>query len=443
MDSAGNTASCGFTVSVMDAELPVLVCPTDIVVSTSGGTCSSVATWSDPIVTDNCGNFFATQDSGLLSGSVFPLGQSTVSYTATDVNGNGPVTCSFHITVDDLEKPTFSACPSDFLVSATICSGSLVYRETFDDSVTGWTHGAISGATYTWSVRSRSGGTTPLQFTSNVYGTPNAGQNPGYEHSYLKSKPFSTVGGAVVMFDSLVATDGTPEDLHYVDISYDGGNTWTTVVSPSHSLFTKQTETFHTHSILVSVASGAPQTIVRFRYETVAAGVVDNSITGWFIDNFVVTNACTGTASYVVQAADNCPGITMTQNFGIPSGEAFPLGPTYNEFVISDPSGNTAVCSFTVTVEATITLNPAPNTRMMMYVAHEISWHFFGTATTVDMYLLHASTSARTDIVLNWPAYPPKYTYRPQRIVPGNYYLVTQSGNSPGVKVPVTIIAPY
>ncbi|HST54146.1 MAG TPA: DUF5011 domain-containing protein, partial [Pyrinomonadaceae bacterium] len=51
---------------------------------------------------------------------------------------------------------------------------------------------------------------------------------------------------------------------------------------------------------------------------------------------------------------DSCAGaLTATQTAGLPSGATFPLGTTTNTFKVTDPSGNTASCSFKVTVALT------------------------------------------------------------------------------------------
>ncbi|MCB0535720.1 MAG: HYR domain-containing protein, partial [Saprospiraceae bacterium] len=40
----------------------------------------------------------------------------------------------------------------------------------------------------------------------------------------------------------------------------------------------------------------------------------------------------------------------LTQVSGLPSGSIFPVGTINNTFVVSDNAGNTASCSFAVTV---------------------------------------------------------------------------------------------
>jgi len=50
---------------------------------------------------------------------------------------------------------------------------------------------------------------------------------------------------------------------------------------------------------------------------------------------------------------DNCPGAVTTQIAGLASGSTFPAGTTTNTFRVTDTSGNTAQCSFKVTVAIT------------------------------------------------------------------------------------------
>jgi hypothetical protein len=51
--------------------------------------------------------------------------------------------------------------------------------------------------------------------------------------------------------------------------------------------------------------------------------------------------------------SDSCPGAITSQIAGLPSGSTFPLGTTVNTFRVTDASGNTAECSFKVTVALT------------------------------------------------------------------------------------------
>ncbi|HEX2898350.1 MAG TPA: HYR domain-containing protein, partial [Bacteroidia bacterium] len=60
---------------------------------------------------------------------------------------------------------------------------------------------------------------------------------------------------------------------------------------------------------------------------------------------------CSGVATYTAPTGtDNCPGSTTSQTVGLASGATYPLGVTTNTFRVTDAVGNTATCSFTVTV---------------------------------------------------------------------------------------------
>jgi hypothetical protein len=97
-DDAGNTSSCDQTVTVEDHEPPTISCPANIVLEP---TCPSgaIATYTAPVGQDNCPGATTTRTAGGASGTVFPIGTTTVTYSVTDASGNGPVSCSFTVTV--------------------------------------------------------------------------------------------------------------------------------------------------------------------------------------------------------------------------------------------------------------------------------------------------------------------------------------------------------
>ncbi|MFN8394951.1 MAG: HYR domain-containing protein [Bacteroidia bacterium] len=62
-------------------------------------------------------------------------------------------------------------------------------------------------------------------------------------------------------------------------------------------------------------------------------------------------NQCGATVTYSTPVGtDNCSGAITTRTAGQASGTLFPIGTTTNTFQVTDGSGNTATCSFTVTV---------------------------------------------------------------------------------------------
>ncbi|MFI0425313.1 MAG: HYR domain-containing protein, partial [Flavobacterium sp.] len=97
-DCSGLTTNLVQTITVEDTIAPVITnCPTNITVNDTATPCNSIATWVAPTVADNCSTNI-TVTSNYASGSVFPDGVTTVTYTVTDEAGNTS-TCSFTVTV--------------------------------------------------------------------------------------------------------------------------------------------------------------------------------------------------------------------------------------------------------------------------------------------------------------------------------------------------------
>src|SRR5690554_7200437 len=84
---------------------PVIVCPADISANNDAGLCFAIVNFSDAIAIDvEDGVIATTQTAGPASGSAFPVGVTTVEFTATDSDGN-VVTCQFDVTVLDTQAP--------------------------------------------------------------------------------------------------------------------------------------------------------------------------------------------------------------------------------------------------------------------------------------------------------------------------------------------------
>jgi hypothetical protein len=96
-----NTNTCSFTVTVEDNTPPVITCPASKVVNAECATGAAV-TYTAPAATDNC-SVASIVNVGLASGSVFPIGDSTVMSTATD-SSNNQATCSFTVRVKGAEE---------------------------------------------------------------------------------------------------------------------------------------------------------------------------------------------------------------------------------------------------------------------------------------------------------------------------------------------------
>lgn len=120
-DSHSNTGTASFNVTVVDTTPPTLNLPTDITVSAqdaSGALVSFTASANDLV--DGPVPVTCSPDSG----SLFPIGQTTVNCSASDSNGNG-ASGSFNVTVVDNVPPVLTL-PSDIIFTAQNASGAVV-----------------------------------------------------------------------------------------------------------------------------------------------------------------------------------------------------------------------------------------------------------------------------------------------------------------------------
>lgn len=102
-DLAGNEDICTQSITVSDAELPVITCPAPVMVSCAANV--PVVNINSVTATDNCANVTVTHVGDIISSQTctnkFTL---TRTYNATDASGNS-VTCSQVITVNDDTPP--------------------------------------------------------------------------------------------------------------------------------------------------------------------------------------------------------------------------------------------------------------------------------------------------------------------------------------------------
>ncbi len=298
-DGCGNTSTCTFNVIVIstntcltDAEKPVFKkCPSSISLTTSK-TCAE-AEWDKPIVTDNCCDpsvSLATAPSvGLKNESCFPIGVTTVIYTATDLKGN-KATCSFTVTVTkvvdpcttDAEKPVFKNCPSN--ISLTI---------TRTCATANWTAPTATDNCCDPSV--------------SVTTTPTAG---------LKSESCFPIGVTTVTYTATDLKGNKATCIFTVTV--------TKVVDPCATDTEKP------------VFKNCPTNI-----------------------NLTVTSDC-ATANWTAPTAtDNCGTPSISSNYR--SGFCFPIGITTVKYKAEDKKGNEATCSFTITVTKTCATTLDPN----------------------------------------------------------------------------------
>lgn len=132
-DAGGNPSTCVFNVVVQDTQAPALqngTCPGNITVSDTDGDCMANATWLAPIFSDNCGlggGFTVSGD--YTPGAAFPVGTTTVTYTATDGSPySSDATCIFDVIVLDDHDPSIT-CPANISMPADpgLCEATVTF----------------------------------------------------------------------------------------------------------------------------------------------------------------------------------------------------------------------------------------------------------------------------------------------------------------------------
>ena len=119
-DASGTIVTCSFDVTITDNEPPVIVCPADISQIADSSQCASIITIVDPTATDNCSTVFVFEgirSDNLALTDAFPVGSTTITWTATDEANNTSLPCIQTINITDDEAPIFvETLPVDTVV---------------------------------------------------------------------------------------------------------------------------------------------------------------------------------------------------------------------------------------------------------------------------------------------------------------------------------------
>ncbi len=143
-DASGNSATCSFNVNVIDQQIPLLVCPTNLEVTADAGACGAVVEF-DVFSVENCMNETINIVAGLPSGAFFPVGNTLNVFAINDGSGNVD-TCRFDVKVIDNEAPNI-ICANDIVqtVMGGSCSAVVNYSISAEDNCSDFTLQQISG----------------------------------------------------------------------------------------------------------------------------------------------------------------------------------------------------------------------------------------------------------------------------------------------------------
>ncbi|XP_022109740.1 uncharacterized protein LOC110989561 isoform X3 [Acanthaster planci] len=235
-DGVGLISTCIFSITILDLSSPVILqCPGNITQPTDPSMDSAVVDWASPGAVDNSGT--VTLMASTTPGSEFPIGVTTVVYTATDLDNNVE-RCSFQINITDEEDPVITGCPSVQLERETETGQnySLVMWDeiTVHDNSGNWTvdtsgpsQGRISVGVHqvSYVATDLSGNLAECSFSIRVSDTelPQFTNCPTAIIKLVNQSGLS----AVVTWDPLVITDNVGVDLATLMGSHNSGDTFT------------------------------------------------------------------------------------------------------------------------------------------------------------------------------------------------------------------------
>jgi gliding motility-associated-like protein len=331
-DGAGNTAVCSFNVVVTDQTAPTFTnCPSDVIVN-SNSSCSALATWNPPVVSDNCS---ATLTRTHSPGDSFPIGVTEVKYAATDAAGNTSF-CIFKVTVNDELAPQITGVPIDIVVSASSCGTQV-----------SWTEPVVSdNCSFTVTSSHHSGDTFPIGITEVVYTASDAAGHVSTAkfnvHVLDSSNPqFTSVPGDIsittsssckipVNWSEVIVTDNCSATL---SSTHQPGSEFPIGVTQVTYTATDLAGNTATYSFKVTVSGGAPPVISNCPADiTIAA-----------------ESTCKKTVSWSPPViSSSCGNATLTSSHQ--PGVEFPLGTTQVTYTATDAHGNSSTCIFNVSV---------------------------------------------------------------------------------------------
>ena len=330
-DAAGNTATATQTVTVRDTTAPAITAPPDVTAEAAGSTTSvqtGAATATDAVdssvtVTSN-------------APSSFPLGTTTITWTATDSSGNS-ASAKQAVTVRDTTAPAVTA-PPDITAELTgvpmsVQIGTATATDAVDSSVTVTSNAPSSfplgTTTITWTATDSSGNsasakqavtvrdTTPPTIMVSTPSRVEANTSMTRTDSFARMHPSDLSGIRESSVRPELAPIGTTV-IHYsaTDTSGNGATVSrpVTLVAPQHDT--------------LAPAFPAPPDIAVRQFSSTAT-VSYSTMTVW--DDY-----------------DPSPAVTCNP----PSGSAFQEGTTKVDCSVSDASGNVRLRHFYVLVEA-------------------------------------------------------------------------------------------
>ncbi len=338
-----------------------ITCPSNVTVSASAGQCGAVVTYPPATTSGLCGPITYSRPSG----SFFPVGTTTVTVSAAA----GP-TCTFTVTVVDNVPPVIT-CPANITVpnGAGICGAVVNYstptvtdncplpgQYNLSQSVTrnivaiqiGCQSGGLTTANSWWRAYDLAPLALPAPLTINsvTFGiervTAASGSIPLTIRLYTSAGAFPAGARTLIATQAFTATNAMTNTIQTVAISTPPTVPTNAIVAVE--VFAPDGRAPVNHTFFIGSNAGGQTGPSYIEAPDCGANVPTNLATLGFPNDHIILDI-SGTVPVV-------PPVVQ-QTAGLPSGSTFPVGTTTNTFTATDAAGNTATCSFTVTVNDT------------------------------------------------------------------------------------------
>jgi hypothetical protein len=329
-DGNGNTTDQAQNIVITDVTTPVA----DVATLTNVTAECSVTTLTEPTATDNCGTVTVTNDASL---PITAQGTTIVTWTYDDGNGN-TTDQTQNIVITDVTAPV-----ADVVTLANVTAECTVTALTAP-SATDNCNGTVT-VTNDASLPITAQGTTIVTWT---YDDGN-----GNTTDQVQNVVITDVTAPVA--DVVTLTNVTAEcsvTTLTEPTATDNCNGIVTVTNDASLPITAQGTTIVTWTYTDENNNSSIQT-----QNVILADVTDPVLAG--CSSTITQNAdALGCGSAVTwtspTATDNCSAVVITSTHN--SGDVFFLGTTTVEYTATDASGNTATCSFDVTINSDLTV---------------------------------------------------------------------------------------
>jgi hypothetical protein len=361
-DEYFNTATCSYSVTVVDNNTITLACPPDVEVSNDPGLCGAYVRFnpakSTPVY-NSCG--VLTLTTPFSDGKYFVPGTHDVTFKYTA--GAKSATCVFHVKVNDTEHPKLSK-PNNIVVhiDKNTCGKTVAFTNPVatDNCTNGSTfhiQGLNSGAMFPI-------GTTLERF--NTYDNLSSDSaiftitvldtiKPVFAAHADITEHTSEVCGKVINFNPPVATDNSSCIVTKLVSGLNTGERFPVGITKQIFVVTDGAGNTDSSRFNITVISDTPSVFVSCPPSQVVPS--DNN------------NGLTAIVWYDIPGHSLCTGVTTLLTKGKGSGATFPAGKTREEYLLKDASGHTSTCAFDVIV----TENVAPYVMCDNQLTYELN----------------------------------------------------------------------